>query len=551
MKLPTKILLGILLSGTMLGGGAAMAQSDSPYPYCQLLEVPPVDPHAPPPVPLSSPESAGVEAAKVPTITDLLKQTTDAADIVNRILSQAAPAKPEELEGIYNDVYSNIVNMYIEPSRIEGLKVYADKYKGKITTWAQLDAAISDVVHAVGDRWTWYNGPVESLKAQINANEKMVDLGVHLRLQPNGSFIVEFMDPGSTAQLSGLREGDTIVSINGKSLSGLTKDAAEALARATDGNQMHVVSIQDDRQVDALYTVHKPADDANAANAEVIYNNIGYVKLPTFLSEDLFQKLLGKLLDLQQKTPSGMQALILDLRYNGGGRVDLAKGLIRLLLEQGVTLHERTRNGVTITDTTTSIIPMPAIMASQHSADELALLNSFKNLPLVILINGSSASASEIVTGTLRDSRPNTLVMGERSFGKGVEMSVMPLKTCGQLAITSAAYTTPSGKWLHNVGIQPDVVVHQVRGIPADTQLESAVTYLKHLTANNGANVAVTPPGDAPILGKLPDRPVEHKVTTWQDNLASYESDIIRGAVGLLLLSIAAGYLWLSRGKKG
>ncbi len=541
-----------LLGGTILNQGRALAQSDSPYPYCQLLEIPAADSPAAQPSPiLSSPESAALEAGKPPKIVDLLKQTTDAADIVNRILSVAAPAKPEELEKIYDQVYSDIISTYIEPSRIKGLSVYENKYKGQLTTWAQLDAAISDVIGAVGDRWTWYNGPVALVKAEIESKEKLVDFGAHLRLQKDGTFVVEFITPGSTAQLAGIREGDTILSINGKTLAGISKDDAEKLGRQAKGDQLDVVSIQDGQKVEATYTLLPPADDANAGNVEVIYNNIAYLKLPSFMSEPLFEKLVDKLVESEQKTPGGFQGMVLDLRYNGGGLVDMAKSLIRLLMQDGVVLHERKREGQTVVDTTTTLIPLPEIMASQRSPEIMEIFKTFQKIPLVVLINGSSASASEIVTGTLKDSRPNTTIMGERSFGKGVEMSIQPLPTCGKVAITSAAYTTPKGTWLHNVGIEPYVIVHQVRGSADDAQLLAAVKQLHDQTANNGANVAVAAPGDQTILGQLPERPSEPQVSTWKRQLENHRRDITRGAAALLLLLAPLCYLIITRRRKG
>jgi carboxyl-terminal processing protease len=331
----------------------------------------------------------------------------------------------------------------------------------------------------------------------------------------------------------------------------MSKDDAEKLLKGADNAQIRITSVQDGVQVENTYTLHSPPDDANAANVDVIFNNIGYIKLPSFMDVKGFNALVNKLVEKNLKTPGGLQGLILDLRYNGGGLVPMAKALIRALVERGVILNERSRDNGFVVDSKTSIPPLSPIELAKLPAQVVPTLELLKQLPMVVLINGSSASASEIVTGTLQEVRPNTTVVGERSFGKGVEMAVRPMPTCGELAVTAKGYTTPSGKWLHNVGITPDVVVHQPRGSTEDAQLGYAVKLLQDKTRTNGANVATLPPGDKTILGTPAPRPLEEvKVVTWQDRVLQYRSEITRGAVGLLLAGILGGFVWLTRRRK-
>jgi C-terminal peptidase prc len=253
---------------------------------------------------------------------------------------------------------------------------------------------------------------------------------------------------------------------------------------------------------------------------------------------------------MDQKVPGGVQGIVLDLRYNGGGYVEMAKALIETLTQRGVILHERWRDDRAVSDLTTTILNTPSVKQEQFTAAQIDALADLKKLPLVVLINGSSASAAEIVAGSLQEARPNTLVLGERSFGKGVEMLVQTLPTCGQLAITARTYTLPSGKWLHHVGITPDMVVHQPRDSRDDAQLSAALNYLLAKTATNGANVVQMQPEDHTILGTTPDRPFEPKLNTWKLYIDAHRGDITRGAVGGFLFLILGFYCWLTRSKK-
>ncbi|RTL41873.1 MAG: hypothetical protein EKK48_13225 [Candidatus Melainabacteria bacterium] len=551
MKLVQKLMLGaMVLTGMSISGGQVLAM-DSPFPYCKLLSLDPSALVAAPAV--TGPQSAVDNSPRPPTIFELLKQTTDAKAIVNQILTQAAPLKPEELESMYDSVFQLISRDYIEPSRLTAwAATYKTKYKGKINSWGDLNSAIADMTSAVGDRWTYYKDPAAILAAQISVAEKSVYFGVALRLDTDGSYEVEAIQPGSTAQSVGIREGDGIISVNGTLLKGLSKQDAEKLLKGADNAQLRIVSLQDGVQVENTYTLHSPPDDANQAKADLVSNNIAYIKLPSFMDVQGFNKLIQILVGMNVKTPGGLQGIVLDLRYNGGGLVPMAKVLIRALVERGVILNERSRDEQGfVVDSKTSIPPLSDIEKAKLPAELLPTLDALKHLPMVVLINGSSASASEIVSGTLQEVRPDTTLVGERSFGKGVEMAVRPLPTCGELAITAAAYTTPSGKWLHNVGVVPDVVVHQPRGSSDDAQLAYAIKLLVDKTRTNGANVAVLPPGDTSILGTPAPRPLEVvKVVTWQDRVLQYRSEITRGAVGLLLLSILGGFVWLTRRSK-
>jgi carboxyl-terminal processing protease len=388
------------------------------------------------------------------------------------------------------------------------------------------------------------------LADQISRSQAQVDFGAHLHLRDDGQFEIEFMEPGTSAQLQGFQEGDLITSVNGKSLQGLNKDQAEKLLERSDGDSIHIVSVQDGHVVDGQYTVRKPDEKANAPKAELLHNNIAYIKLPSFMAPKTFGKLMNALVGMEVSTPGGLQGMVLDLRYNGGGMVTLAKQLIQLLQLNGVVLHEKKREGREIVDTTTSVIPEPEIMKVGENPAQVVAEAYLQKIPLVILINGSSASAAEIVTGSLHEARPDTVVMGKRSFGKFTEMSVLPTPNCGEAAIMSAMYTTPQGHWLHGLGITPDIVVSQPRDSKDDAQMIAAVKYLVDKTANNAANVVNLAPSDPHILGKVVDKPLEPKVNTFRQWAVANTANIELGVAALVLFLLGVALFFITGGPK-
>jgi C-terminal processing protease CtpA/Prc len=263
-----------------------------------------------------------------------------------------------------------------------------------------------------------------------------------------------------------------------------------------------------------------------------------------------FAELMNALMGMELSTPGGLQGMVLDLRYNGGGMVVLAKQLIEALQLDGVVLHEKKRNGREIVDETTSLIPQPGIMAVGDNPAQDVAAAQLQRIPLVILINGSSASAAEIVTGALHEARPNTVVMGKRSFGKFTEMSIVPTPNCGEAAIMSAMYTTPKGNWWHGLGITPDIVVQQPRDSKDDKQMATAVQWLVDKTAGNAANVVSTVAPDAKILGKVVDKPLEPKISTFKQWVEANVDQLKLGGMALALLAIGIALFFITRPPK-
>ena len=246
---------------------------------------------------------------------------------------------------------------------------------------------------------------------------------------------------------AGILSGDRIVKIDGKSTEKFTLEDAVKRLRGEPGSEV-VVSVlrissgqvTDHKLIRAVIKVDTVKDLNGKREFVLGENNIGYVRLTQFgekTSDDL-EKALKKL------EKQGMQALILDLRGNPGGLLDQAGEVCNKFLPSGQLVVSTEGRG-----------------AAQKSEYRAKGRNKHLNLPTVVLVNGGSASASEIVAGCLQDLQPITkaIVVGEQTFGKGSVQSILPLPDGSALRLTTAKYYTPSHKVIHERGITPDIIV--------------------------------------------------------------------------------------------
>jgi carboxyl-terminal processing protease len=220
-------------------------------------------------------------------------------------------------------------------------------------------------------------------------------------------------------------------------------------------------------------------------------DNIGYVRLSQF-TEKADAGIRAAVKDLKGKAGGPLQGLILDLRNDPGGLLDQAIAVSSSFIEQGEIVSTRARH------------PDDSQRWDARGND---ILNG---APLVVMINGGSASASEIVAGALQDHR-RAVLLGNKSFGKGSVQTVIPLPGGGAMRLTTARYYTPSGRSIQATGIVPDVVVDESRDAAASFGLERESDY-NHVLNNSGGTPAQTlpPRTDLPPIAKsIPEKPPE------------------------------------------
>jgi carboxyl-terminal processing protease len=314
-----------------------------------------------------------------------------------------------------------------------------ETYYRKIPEAELANDAIDGIVRRLDDRFSNYFTPAEYRRFKDSQNSRFSGIGLAVTDEKRG-LRVETVYDGSPAKGAGIRPGDVIVAAGGRSLAGRTSDEAVSFIKGPPGTEVNVTWLRGKRRITktivrsevSVPVVASELDRAGACRA-------GVVRLAQF-SSGAHAELYAALRRLKKR---GAKVFVLDLRGNGGGLVSEARLVASAFLRSGriVTTKGRAVPERTLTASGDPVIPTQ---------------------PLVVLVDRSTASASEIVTGALQDRRRATVV-GTRTFGKGVFQEVVELSNGGALDITAGQYFTPSGRNLGGkgvttgAGIQPDV----------------------------------------------------------------------------------------------
>ena len=277
-------------------------------------------------------------------------------------------------------------------------------------------------------------------KMQVQTRGKFGGLGIEVTMENGFVKVVSPIDD-TPADKAGILPEDLIISVDGESIVGLTlNDAVEKLRGPIGSN----VKISVQRAQDEPFEVNIIRDEIKIRSVRSrLYETIGYIRITTF-SEQTSPGLQKAMDDLQAETAEGLTGLVLDLRNNPGGLLSEAIRVSDAFLEKGEIVSTRGRGKNDI----------------QHAYARPGDISD--GLPLVVLINSGSASASEIVAGALKDHR-RAVVMGTRSFGKGSVQTITPMPGHGAMRLTTALYFTPSGVSIQAKGISPDIEVALAR----------------------------------------------------------------------------------------
>lgn len=323
-------------------------------------------------------------------------------------------------------------------------------YDGTLDTQKLIDGASRGLVAAAGDEYTVFMDAKEAeafnkdLSGEIGGG-----IGAEIGVRDDLPTIIRVL-PNNPAEKAGLQAGDVIMAVNDQSTAGWTADKTAGAIRGEVGTTIKLAIVRDSGAQD--YTITRQTV-SNPSVESSVTNGIGLLRISRFDNET------GSLAraaarEFMQQHVSGV---ILDLRGNGGGYVDAAQDVASLWLKDKVIVSERTNGTV---------------------ADELKAGSNpiLAGIPTVVLVNGASASASEIVAGALQDYKVATL-MGERTFGKGTVQKVLDLGAGTQLKVTIARWYTPNGKNITKEGIMPDKTVELTKedvSAGSDPQLEAA-----------------------------------------------------------------------------
>jgi len=338
---------------------------------------------------------------------------------------------------------------------------------GKMSSHLLAYAAISGMLNSVHDKYTVFLTPKEyaALNEGLDGGS-FAGTGIVIQVDDNTKYIdVSNVVPDGPADKAGVQQDDTIIAIDGASTKNLTLQQASAKLRGKAGTQVQLTLLRDGKQLPQPVSIVRAQIHELSVYEKMLPNKIGYVELTVF-GRDTGSELARALDRLQQE---GARAIIMDLRDNGGGYLEAALDVSSKFIASGpiVSVESRASNVTTYEAEDTAIPPMP----------------------LAVLVNGHTASASEITSGAIQDSGVGTII-GTKTFGKGVVQEILPLPDGSAIKITDARYLTPHNRDINHLGITPDIVVDENKsaryGDPVrDQQLTRAVQFLNDKLAHS------------------------------------------------------------------
>ena len=330
-----------------------------------------------------------------------------------------------------------------------------------------MQGAIRGMLESLGDQHTSFMDPDELIQMNIQMAGEYDGIGAWVDTSSEYLTIVSPM-PGSPAEAAGLHPGDKIIAIDGEDMTGIPGELVIRKVLGPAGTQVVLTIVREGEIAPFDVTVTRAHIVVPSVESEMLDGGIAYVKLNNF-GDNTTAELRAALRDLMAQNPQG---LILDLRNNGGGYLVPAVEVASQFMNDGVVLYEQYGDG------------------SRQTYDArpggLAL-----DIPMVVLVNEGTASASEIVAGALQDQGRAQLV-GELTYGKGSVQNWIPLDNDqGAVRITIAQWLTPAGRTIHEVGLTPDVTVEMTAedyDAGLDPQLDSALQVLQQLILNGVPN---------------------------------------------------------------
>jgi carboxyl-terminal processing protease len=318
--------------------------------------------------------------------------------------------------------YSSVNQVYQELKK---------NFDGKLTEQQLIDGMKKGLVQATGDPYTVYFNAKDSSDFQNSLEGKFSGVGIELGARNNQLVVISALD-GDPAQKAGVKAGDIIAKVNGQDTTGWSTDQAATKIQGKKGTKVVLDIIRNNQPLTFTLT----RDDLTVPSVtSKVQDGVGYLQISRF-SDDT-SKLARQA--AQSFADQHVKGVVLDLRGDGGGYLNAAVDVASLWLDNQVVVQER--QGTKVVDT-------------MHSGNDPIL----KGLPTAVLIDGGSASASEIVSGALQDHNAAKLI-GVKSFGKGSVQQLLQLPGGGELKVTVARWYTPNGKNIDKQGITPDINV--------------------------------------------------------------------------------------------
>ena len=340
----------------------------------------------------------------------------------------------EQLD-LFGDIFERIRSEYVE----------------EVSSKDLIEAAIDGMLTSL-DPHSSYLSADDAAKMRVQTRGEFGGLGIEVTQQEGFVKVVSPID-GTPADAAGMEAGDFITHVDGQSLLGLTLDEAVGMMRGPVGSEIIITVVREGEDEPFDVSIIRDTIKLTAVRARTEGNTI-VLRITTF-NDQTYPNLVNGL-EKQVEEAGGMEninGIVLDLRNNPGGLLNQAIRVSDAFLEKGEIVSTRGRYSED---------------SERYNAKSGDLANG---KPIVVLINGGSASASEIVAGALQDHR-RAIVVGTRSFGKGSVQTVMPLRGEGAMRLTTSRYYTPSGRSIQALGVSPNIIVEQPRRKNSDLEAE-------------------------------------------------------------------------------
>lgn len=353
---------------------------------------------------------------------------------------------------IYQRAWQLVRDNYYDPSfGGQNWASWEHRYDGQIKNTNDAYKAVKALLESLHDPYTRFLDPRAFQDENDAIDARIVGIGINLQQSKDQStLIVTRTIEGSPADRAGVQAGDTITAIDGYSAIGFTPEQAAEKIRGQAGTpvKLSVHRADGDKTMDitrAEITIH-------AVSAKLMPNNIGYIQLTTFISNDASREFRAALQKL-----AACDGLVIDLRDNPGGLLSNALEIADMLLESGSIVSTIGRHG-------------------KHT--DLCSGDPLTHLPMAVLVDEDSASASEILAAALKDNGRG-VVVGTRTYGKGLVQEINRLPGGSAIHITVSKYLTPAGTDINKVGVAPDILTAQ-----KEDQMAKALSYLQEKTAS-------------------------------------------------------------------
>jgi carboxyl-terminal processing protease len=379
-----------------------------------------------------------------------------------KLYSQAHPDKKGVVKELYEklDVFTDAITI-IERS-------YVDDVNFKDLIYGALKGMLKSL-----DSHSQFMDQDAYKEIQIETEGEFGGLGIEITIKDKYLTVVTPLD-GTPASKAGIQPGDRVVKIDGASTEDITLGGAVKKLRGKPGTKVTIVISRPSKKELLDFTLTRDIIKLESVkDPRIVKGTIGYVRITQF-QENTDEDLGKALADLEKK---GMKSLILDLRNDPGG-----------LLQEAIDVADRFIGGRRLIVYTKGRMPEQNVDFKGQGAEPAF------NLPMVVLINGGSASGSEIVAGAIQDYNRGVL-LGAKSFGKGSVQSVIPLKDGSALKLTTAKYYTPKGRMIHGKGIEPDITV----AIPEQDEIKLMLAKVRKLDETGAKLEKTEEPKDAQL----------------------------------------------------